>query len=878
MGRPFLAPETLQISMMDCGVASLTTFLAGYGIDANYERLRAACQTSVDGTSIDALEDIANDLGIEAVQHLVPAQYLGEALEGRLPAIAITSVLGQPPHFVVVWRRFGPWLQVMDPASGRMWTTPAKFAQELLAPSIPLEEDVFFEWFQTSAYKGVLRRLAVKLLSGPVANFALAELDNPKSPESLAAIDSALRMTVKLGDVGKHSREWRNEAFERIRKTALTDPERIPILFRGFTRLEDRRVVVNAAVALAPENPNQGAIKRVQNQQPAQTLLATKDDQQGIWTRLLRLLETDARVLVGATGLGLAGTALASGAELLLYRAAWDAPRALSTFGQRLSGVAVIASLLVVVLLLESALLWSSRSLGRYLEVRLRLLTSALLPLVDDEFVRSRPTSDLAYRAHALTLGREFPASVVRFVQEVGSLSVSVAALAIIDLPNLGVAAFGLVSMVAALFLSRSRLQAVDGRFQAHGARLLSIFLDALRGFRPLRLHGYQNAFRADQQRELMLWQQTGAEQTATRAAIGAFEEALSTVVLLGMFLLYTIRSSDPRVFVILAFWAFRIPASLKVLFALAEGWPAQRNAFARLLELASYASAAATPPSNPELDATIVNSKRGIAIKVDDVSVVANGQTILERVSLEIPSAQHIAIVGPSGAGKSSLASVLLGLYTPSEGQVLVDGEVLDKRRIERLREETAWVDPAAQLWNDSLFSNLEYAARGRKRRTMLETLEISDLISVLEGMDQGLSTQVGSEGRLVSGGEGQRLRLGRALLRADARFVVLDEPFRGLDRVSRRRLALRSRLAWQRATMFFISHDISHALDFDRVLVVDGGRIVEDGHPLELRSQPSRFAALLEAETQVLHETWAANRWRRLRVEDGEVREVSP
>ncbi|AKV03783.1 Lipid A export ATP-binding/permease protein MsbA [Labilithrix luteola] len=877
MQRSFLAPETLQISMMDCGVASLTTLLAGYGVHVNYERLRAACQTTVDGTSIDALEDVANDLGVEVVQHLVPLQYLPEALEGRLPAILITSVEGQPPHFVVLWRRIGRWLQVMDPACGRVWTTPEKLAADYYIGNIQLEEEAFLDWFPTSVYKDILLRLERSLLSGAVAAQVRGELEAPQTPRELAALDSALRMTARLGDVEKQSARWRNEAFERIRRAALTNPEQIPQVFRGFLPNDDGTVHVRAAVALAPERANHAVKKRAATELPAAKLLVRKEETgRQIWKRLLALLATDARVLALTTGVGLFVTALAGAAELLLYRAAWDAPRALSTFGQRLAGVFVIASLLVLVMLLEGALLWASRSLGRYLEVRLRLLTSTLLPRADDEFIRSRPTSDLAYRAHALTLGRALPATMVRLVQEAANLSISVAALALIDLPNLAVAAAGIVAMMIALFYVRSRLQAVDRRFQTHGARLLSIFLDALRGFRPLRLHGYQNAFRADQARELTLWQQTGAVQTTTTAGLASFEEALGTLVLLALFLVYTVRSNDPRVFVVLAFWAFRIPASLKVLFSLVEAWPAQRNAFTQLLELASYVSESEEEAPSSIADATIPN--RGVGIQVDGLSVVANGQTILDTVNLEIPPAQHVAIVGPSGAGKSSLASVLLGLYSPSEGRVLIDGAVLDKQRLALLREETAWVDPAGQLWNQSLFSNLEYASRGRRQRGLLPTLEMSDLISVLDGMEQGLNTQVGSEGRLVSGGEGQRLRLGRALLREGARFVVLDEPFRGLDRVSRRRLALRSRLAWQRATMLFISHDIGHALDFDRVLVVEGGRIVEDGHPLELRSRPSRFAALLAAETEVLNDTWATNRWRRLRVEDGEVREVNP
>src|SRR6185503_12153807 len=96
------------------------------------------------------------------------------------------------------------------------------------------------------------------------------------------------------------------------------------------------------------------------------------------------------------------------------------------------------------------------------------------------------------------------------------------------------------------------------------------------------------------------------------------------------------------------------------------------------------------------------------VAIRMDGVTVKAGGHTILDGVDLEIAAGSHVAVVGPSGAGKSSLVGLLLGWHAPSSGRVTIDGEPLDARRLERLREETAWVDPSVQLWNRSLFDNL--------------------------------------------------------------------------------------------------------------------------------------------------------------------------
>jgi ATP-binding cassette subfamily B protein len=205
-----------------------------------------------------------------------------------------------------------------------------------------------------------------------------------------------------------------------------------------------------------------------------------------------------------------------------------------------------------------------------------------------------------------------------------------------------------------------------------------------------------------------------------------------------------------------------------------------------------------------------------------------------------------------------------------------LVDGLPLDEQRLRSLRTVTTWIDPTIQLWNDTLGANLEYAVRGVRRRPLQEVLEAADLLSVLGATDQGLETPLGAEGSLVSGGEGQRVRVGRGLFRADTRLAILDEPFRGLDRKTRNKLVLNSRLTLKNATMFFVSHDISMTLGFDRVLVVEEGKIIEDGHPAELAATDTRFRAMLESERRLRDEVWEPLKWRRLQVANGGVREV--
>lgn len=260
----------------------------------------------------------------------------------------------------------------------------------------------------------------------------------------------------------------------------------------------------------------------------------------------------------------------------------------------------------------------------------------------------------------------------------------------------------------------------------------------------------------------------------------------------------------------------------------------------------------------------------------MEGVSVRAGGHTILEGVELTIEAGNHVAIVGASGAGKSSLVGLLLGWHRPAVGQVLVDGKPLSSQRLEQLRREIAWVDPSVQLWNRTFIDNLCYGASSDIPASIGNVIETADLRRLLETLPDGLQTPLGEGGGLVSGGEGQRVRLGRAMLRAGIRLAILDEPFRGLDRTQRRELLARARRLWKDATLLCITHDVAETQTFDRVLVVEAGQIVEDGFPADLIRQPdSRYRSLLLAEEAVREGLWSSSDWRRLWLEAGELRD---
>jgi ABC-type transport system involved in cytochrome bd biosynthesis fused ATPase/permease subunit len=282
-------------------------------------------------------------------------------------------------------------------------------------------------------------------------------------------------------------------------------------------------------------------------------------------------------------------------------------------------------------------------------------------------------------------------------------------------------------------------------------------------------------------------------------------------------------------------------------------------------------AATGGTPPLGPAGEA------RGVALVVSGVSVRAGGATLLAEVDLVIGPGEHLAIVGPSGAGKSSLIATLLGWHQPAEGRVLADGCPVGGERLVRLRGQAVWIDPAVQLWHRSLGDNLRFGNEDwdEPPADVLREGEMLDLLARLPG---DVRSELGEAGRRLSGGEGQRVRVARGFLRRGVRLALLDEPFRGLDRAQRALLLGRARQRWRDATLLCITHDLRESARFPRVVVLDGGRIVEDGSPARLAGEAgSRYRELLAGEERARRALGGTAGWRRARVVNGRLRALS-
>jgi ATP-binding cassette subfamily B protein len=406
------------------------------------------------------------------------------------------------------------------------------------------------------------------------------------------------------------------------------------------------------------------------------------------------------------------------------------------------------------------------------------------------------------------------------------------------------------------------------------------VYLDALLGMVAVRAHCAETALRSEQEGLIAEWARAGLG--LQRAVV--MVEGLQSFVGFGLaaWLLFAIleRGGQGGTVLLAMYWALHLPVLGNEIALLARQYPAQRNVTQRLLEplgapeVKEIQEQAASSPS-PTLERK--RSASGVALAMENVSVIVSGHTILEDLNLRIERGSHIAIVGVSGAGKSSLVGLLLGWHRAAKGRVLVDGEPLDASRLNQLRRQTAWVDPTVQLWNLSLLENLNYGAPTESALPFAQAIAQADLLQLLEKLPDGFQNQLGEGGGLLSGGEAQRVRFGRSLLRPEVQLVILDEPFRGLDREKRNELLARAREIWRHATLICVTHDVGETQSFPRVLVVEQGRILQDGSPQKLLVQPgSRYSALLRAEIDVRQGLWSGKHWRKVRLEDGRVTDL--
>jgi len=252
--------------------------------------------------------------------------------------------------------------------------------------------------------------------------------------------------------------------------------------------------------------------------------------------------------------------------------------------------------------------------------------------------------------------------------------------------------------------------------------------------------------------------------------------------------------------------------------------------------------------PENENKGKPVKISKLKGHIRFENVSFAyADERAVLNDISFEVKPGEMAAIVGLTGAGKSTLVSLIPRFYNPTAGRVTIDGIDVREMPLKRLRESISIVTQEPILFSSSVAENIRYGKLNASQEEIVAAAQAAQARDFIEQMPESYDTQLGESGSRLSGGERQRISIARALLK-DAPILILDEPTSALDSRSESHIFTALRHLIENRTAIVIAHRLSTIRDADKIIVLDGGRIVAEGKHEELLSRNDLYRELCE------------------------------
>lgn len=235
--------------------------------------------------------------------------------------------------------------------------------------------------------------------------------------------------------------------------------------------------------------------------------------------------------------------------------------------------------------------------------------------------------------------------------------------------------------------------------------------------------------------------------------------------------------------------------------------------------------------------------------IRFDHVGFAYDEEPVLQDFTLEVPPGQVVALVGPSGAGKSTLIGLLSRFYDPVSGEIRIDGRDLRQMTQESLRKNIALVDQETFLFNDTVRNNILYGREEATEEALVAAARQAYADDFIRQLPEGYDTDIGNRGLNISGGQRQRICIARAILK-DAPILLLDEATSALDTESEAKVQLALANLMRGRTTLVIAHRLSTIMHADLIVVLDRGRIVEQGTHQQLLAAGGLYRKLYEMQ----------------------------
>jgi subfamily B ATP-binding cassette protein MsbA len=237
--------------------------------------------------------------------------------------------------------------------------------------------------------------------------------------------------------------------------------------------------------------------------------------------------------------------------------------------------------------------------------------------------------------------------------------------------------------------------------------------------------------------------------------------------------------------------------------------------------------------------------------IEYHDLSFRYADEMVLKRINFVVKRGEKVALVGSSGAGKTTLVNLLPRFYDVAKGRVTIDGMDIRKATLQSLRDQIGVVGQQTLLFNDTVRNNVAYGRPDIPEEEVIKAAKMADAHRFILNLPQGYDTVIGEQGVRLSGGQRQRLSIARALLK-NAPILILDEATSSLDTESEREVQAALDRLMEKRTVLVIAHRLSTVRNVDRILVLSGGEIIEEGVHRELMAMDGEYKKLYELQFQ--------------------------